>query len=1209
MAITLAPELLAAQSAQSRKPIIELIAGRLDADYPFTGTPLANPDIDDHGVSLSLILPGGEFAVFFAGDGELRYVVSDTAVSEFSDYVVVDDNAALSYLDGFVMNDGNLAVVAQNSTSATALYVISPAGAKISETQIGSIGNLHGCSVSVTSTGYALVYSREVGGIYALYLATSTDFVTWGSASTISISGLDSSHPIKNPRLYRLVDGSFVLVYAYATIVNDVSTVYNIQYSTSADLVTWVASAVITDTSTISEDYVAPDVVQKADGSLFLAAQKSSTYLTMTSIVDGWNTSDSIGITSAWVDPVAGKLYVISRKTYVGFDPFYGAAVIDIATWSVDAFYDENTSPPVPSWFAETDNSPTVANSGGMGILFYSKAVCVIDYGADTITGYYFADYSVEKGAEYTQNIDSSWDDIWNSAYENPSLEIVSAYVHDSKLWLGFDVFTHYTGAGARAVFGYIDLTQTTAPYEFVVCGGAALGAPEGFEFYPDNDIVLTWTDYYYRYGPRLNILNVSGAGLKYYHYTTHSDFPRLGVSGAVLVEGTTIYASPEWSTEYAADVDKWGLMEVDINTDVIRYYYPDWITSPGNYLDGVKVVDEDAGEIIIRTGTGVIIFNYNSKSWERLESSVSPELPTVPGLPTTTASGMAYDPINRYLFYGDIGHVFLVPRDGLVSTIEYITEEEGVFSSPSQLAVGNQNVAPSLALNADDETYATWTNASADNVEWDKAGASVNLDDYLTGETSLEWAIDAPGRLSFSLASGHLADPHNDNSILRTYLTKGKSVSVRFGENIGGTKYWANQGTYIVRSLSMQYQRGKHPIASVTCEDARSLWSENQVVVANVDSLTPEYALRDLIPDNSNIAVANIPLPSFPLSFAFDAQWLDTDLDTIINDISYRFQHFPYMGLDGNLDFRPITTSASISNTYATGEVIEYSPDDSYSDLTNRWIVTGESLNDFEVVYEEERLASLSGTVGWWGYHKDKQVYYSKDEEKRAKSVRLKVIESSMSIPDPFKLAGEITEKISYIDPYHKYCTVEIKAPDLTAVLVTAIGIYLTGNAVGDGIPPMGGMTIPVGRYMEKGGLILAILVLGSVGNYQYEVYGTPLGYVKRSYQNSADDEDLQQELGMVVETKEEGFLCYTSPHCKTVAEFKKLVGMAQRNRVTLTKIAHLQDEVGDTTAGTHPYTGQTKKQFITNLRRRYKPSTGQNDGYFNDEIEGWVV
>jgi hypothetical protein len=532
--------------------------------------------------------------------------------------------------------------------------------------------------------------------------------------------------------------------------------------------------------------------------------------------------------------------------------------------------------------------------------------------------------------------------------------------------------------------------------------------------------------------------------------------------------------------------------------------------------------------------------------------------------------------------------------------------EGSWTFSELSSLVTGYRNHSLAVSLSPDNDVFATWTNIEEDEdrVMWDKDQSATALLDYLIGETKLEYQLDAPARLTFTLSHGHLFDPTNANSLLATTVKKSRLITCKLGEKISGIDTWMDHGKFLVRGLEIKYERGSYPSIKVQCEDLRCMWDMNKVIAAIVTNLSPETALSNIIRDNTSLSAGDISVPTLTGGFDFTTSWMDQYLSDIVDDISHRFEHFVCVDHDNIVTFRPITRSGTSDRTITTDEIISYSPDDRYSDLTNKITVTGLSLYDFLILHEEERIGVLNGTVGWWGFNKDFYVYWSKDESKRCKNIRLKVLETSTSIM--FQLAGDIQESIGYTDPFDKYVIVEVKAPNLVPVLLAFIATYVAGTAVGDIAPTTGGMTIPVGRIMEKVGLYGALMVLGSVGNFKYELYGQPVGYIKRQYSGYAEDTDLQQELGEVIENKFDGFLCHTATHCESVAEFEMMIAMGQRNRVKVTKTAHLQDEIGDTLAVTHPYTRTAVKTFITNLTRRYKP--GKDDGYFLDDIEGWI-
>jgi hypothetical protein len=73
-------------------------------------------------------------------------------------------------------------------------------------------------------------------------------------------------------------------------------------------------------------------------------------------------------------------------------------------------------------------------------------------------------------------------------------------------------------------------------------------------------------------------------------------------------------------------------------------------------------------------------------------------------------------------------------------------------------------------------------------------------------------------------------------------------------------------------------------------------------------------------------------------------------------------------------------------------------------------------------------------------------------------------------------------------------------------------------------------------------------------------------------------------------------------------VAGQEGLVVQLQRRRRKFTKVAHLQDEEGDTLQILHPHTGLPLKIFVTDITRKMMiPDLEGGEGYFLDEIEGW--
>jgi len=707
-----------------------------------------------------------------------------------------------------------------------------------------------------------------------------------------------------------------------------------------------------------------------------------------------------------------------------------------------------------------------------------------------------------------------------------------------------------------------------------------------------------------------------SFAVIKDYTRPGYSEFPHGGVGDCVVV-GDIIYAVVDYSTTYAGDSYKWGILEIDMITDAMEYHYPPFKdqppfpNEPGNWI-GSMVYNADNDELILQFTTGVGAYNCATGFWEYYVTATTPGLPP-DALTDINTACVAYDNTRDWFFVAgnSVEDLYAIPRDGIISQIMYSERVSGVYTDFSRLVATTSSEAPKVALSPmpDEHLFVTWTDfvITPDTVCW-AGDRTLSLLPYLVGETSFEYQIDAPGRLSFTLSDGHVFDPHNVNSLLRSFMLKGEPITCRLGETVLGTGVWTNHGKFLVQSVEMKYERGAYPFIKVTCEDLRSSWGIHKIIVQSIVAETPETALVSILTDQTSLTASDISVPTLTGSFVFDACWIEQPLSDIVDDVCHRFQHFVVVDHDNIVTFRPISIAGTVDRTVAKAEIIEFSPDDRYSDLTNRITVTGLSLIDFEVLHAEERVGTLSGTIGWYGFKGDKYVYYSDDESKRVKNPRLHVLETTVSMM--FELAGGVSESISFVDPFDKYVIVTIEAPDLRFLFIIALAGYTAGAFIPDGVVTggffvSGGHTIPVGRVVQSVSMYLALWILASVANYQYEIYGQPVGKVKRQYSAAANDLEAQRTLGTIVENKFEGFLCNYTSECQTVADFEMMVTQGQRNRVKVKKIAHLQDEIGDTLTIIHPHTSNPTTIFVTNLIRKYSPGVG---GYFIDEIEGWL-
>lgn len=1039
--------------------------------------------------------------------------------------------------------------------------------------------------------------------------------------------GFIAGRVIRDLRYLILADGTHFMVFSYESLKDGTGSIYNIYYSISADGILWSEIAPLTNATAKNQDYYFPDIQQMDDGSLFIVAQENNTYLTMTKDTEGWiddpRAYPALQPISIWYSADYTKAYVIS----VGDNNYWfgGCAEIDIATWTITKMSNGVTEPGIPQYFREGQLPGKYFQSFGVENYFpivCADGVCLVDLATSSYRAFFLRDLTATYGPSHAQNV--NWTPYLSGAYHSlDSLGVRSIHLDLEANRLYLYICNNYIYSH-NAMFGYIDLDQEGPTYDFTEMFNVSdlvNNGEDGGKFYIDDGLILVW-GFHYAYGDAsLRVYTTAGALWKEYYYSeTCPDFPRAGLYDVNLVNGDTLFATVVVDNDIsylASELYKHHILEIYLPSDIFRYHYFPFTTTRyfSNYalnIDGADCMYPCAAtkEFIIGHFANPVVFNWETRAFTYTD--YNPDGSGIDG----RWELCAYNPVmDCFMGRANDNTLYMQPRNGDATRLVY---SEGTFvtdwsfTTPAALVTGYKNTYPMIAHSETDEIWAFWDDdtLTTDNLSWGKTNAQLELSQYLTDEMTAEWSIDGePNRLEFTLSHGHLFDPANITSILNYYLKKGNVVILKFGDNVSGTDYWQGQGTFIIRELKIKYHKGNYPTVDVMGEDMRCLWSMHQVTTAQVDDLYPDDAIKALVKGETNLADADFTLPVMTDRFTFDAMWVDNYLHDIIADICNRFKYFPKITVDNKVTAVRIDPAGAVSNTYSTkNQIVNFTPDDSFSDLVNRITVTGQSLDDIEVMYDEERLGSLSGTIGWWGYKKDFTVYYSDDMSVRAKQPRLKVIESTSSIM--FQLAGSVTERIRYIDPYHKYCIVEVKAPNLIPMLLTAIGMYTHACVIGDFAPSMGGMTVPFGRIYNGVALTLITMILGSVCNYQYEIWGRPCGYVKRDYVASANDVELQTQIGHVIEQKEEGFLCHTQAHCQYIADFELLLAQLQRNRTSLEKIAHLKDEVGDVISVPHPYTSNPVKLMITDLKRKYKPATLEDkDGHFTDDVKGWTL
>lgn len=1245
MAISLNATLNTAQESASRHPIVEIKSHPQVSDIPFLGQLLTDNTINEKHPSV-IAHSDGRLCLGFrygqeAGAYLIKYYYTDIIRNEWSH---VDINVGTDDFTGLClceMTGGNIGMVYLVNDTGNTLYrlkyrIITKLGVAVSDGEIANWANTITTGdpwvLTITTNSYIVVYTKFVVGDshYHFYKRTSANFTAWAGEAEMAVGNLTDTKEKRNPSLILLDSGDIWLWFDYVEATITGGELTNVYYSISADNGgTWANAEKVTSYTQYSEIANHPVAVQKIADEQYLLFTRMISALQMDDTETGWLSGDTPG--NLCFDAVDRKLYVTNVYSAGGAKKLQCVVKIDVDTWTVDDCWDITTAPAFNSDVFSASQHVWYKRDQGERYLipisnkeYNVKCVALLNADADTITHYYFLTIA---GWGITQNV------TWTSPSEYAEITHTQIDLANNRLW----VCMIRDNINDRIIFiGYLDLTEGSEPYSFtevinetntITQGEAGLVGISGdghFEVRPDDDmIILSGGDNGASQAGFLRIWTMEGAIWKYYNYSLFSSFPYHGLYKFEHYYGGKIYAGINYTASYGQE-DYRGLVEIDLSLDTFTYHRPSYAS-----IDDYNLADFCPGEpnkiICAHYAYGIAIYDISNDSWILYSNS------NIPGL---TSSGeddfwyCVYDDENDMIITGhgtsldSWQGIVMISLYGAMQQSAYTigTNSGGTWSwsSIAPLVQGYKDYEAVGWVDPGDSgsMYVFWTSVDLSNeysIKWAKDGSIMDLSPYLTvkDEVTFERSIDGKAsRLSFTLAAGHLFDPYNMDSLFSSYVKKGRKITLRFGEIVASVEYWQAMGTVIISEAKLRYERGKYTTIKVIAEDERVVWENNHIYATEYFQAFPEDIISSVLQAWAGIDSGDISISNFSNRKLLEHQWIETTLFELIDQICDRFGYYLRFDVDHVVKCKRINYNNSVDHTYTSAnKIINYEPDDRYSDFTNRVTVTGQELTWIDVTYPEERVGYLNGTCGWYGFKKDYNVYYSPDGSRRCKNPRLNVVETVTSIP--FKLVGSIHERISSEDTVgYKYCTVSVEAPNLVPLLVGALIALGATWYVGD-IETNSKYTISFGKILTNLQLSFVLAIISSIGNFQYEIYATPMGKVRRSVQASANDTESQTELGCIIEKKLEDPMCYSQADCAIVADHELMVTKYQRRRIKITKIAHLQDEDGDTLQFFHPYTGLTLKIFVTNITRRYKKASGpnKNDGYFFDDIEGWVV
>lgn len=1051
---------------------------------------------------------------------------------------------------------------------------------------------------------------------------------TWATATEPSISGVLASRKKMDTFLLRQSDGTIWLFFTYISAGDtDTTAVYNLYYSKSSDGgATWSEAVALTSFTTPSEIARRPVAVQKLATEIVLAYDSVRTSLTMDKSNPYWTDESLQGIKHLRFNPATRKLYVAFGLQYVGTKVLYGILRLDVDTWALDRFWNGNTVPQIPRAFREQHvfefcgEGKTVICAGN-GDNAYTQQILWLNDDNNTINVISLID---DAKYGYTKNVTNLPEGHFGTPKYDDTTKTLYFSCNDDYYW------------HPKINLCSIDLSALKDMYDVTLVAAQVPVDPGGIS---EKTLAVDRANGYliYSNGPLSSydcstwVFDLGGAGLiKHYNYQadTMPKFPRFGGRDAVIHNNKLYMCQCQYTTDYGQS-SYWGLFSVNLASDAVEWYSPvsvlGGVPRDAN-LNNIKV----AGDLLI-IGVGesasVLIFDTSTGIWSLYNNT------TMPGLfPTALTTGWAifdYDEVSGMVYMGASDPLYWTgvvafPLQGKIEQTQYrrslFSGGSWVFGAAEPLVRGTRDYSSALAVDpGTGGLYAFWTrwqSSAGEQLYWDKEAGMLDLSAGLVRGQAIEQtrSIDGqPGKLSFSLDKGHLYDPHNQASLLSRYLKKGKKITLRWGEKINGVDYW-QEGTsiYVLTGIKLSYQRGAYPVLSVECEDQRTLW-EKLGVVASVfySGITPDAALSDLLQAYTGLAQTDIKLTAMSGEDVLYYQWLDTTVKAAVESITNRYGYYVDVSLaDDTTRARKISPHNVVDHVYSTAaNLLEFSPDDSYSNLANRVTVTGEGRTPIDVETAEESIGSESGTLGFFQHKQVHRIYYSDDQQKRAVRPRLEITQNVSSIG--FKMGGKMKQWISAVDPAGHWVEVTSEGPNLMPVLVGAIALFVTGKSQ----PPSVGMiSEPAeskrGSWMKDAGLYIALQCLAAVGNYAFTIHACPMGEMYQTFESSANDTELQNDLrGTIIETRIEDPLVYDVNQAQQVAVRELWILQAQRRRVKFSKTAHLKDDAGDTLQVPHPYTGAPLKLFVTNLTRTMTIPSGSGNGQYTDSIEGWVL
>lgn len=1202
------------------------------------------------------------------------FIVINTETSEIEKTIISGMEVGIDYkIDAIALvekSDGNVGIIIArygylDSTGNIYRATVSPTGSVLeSPTSIGTysratsgVYGLTGLSIDLFSNGtYYLVYCYTTVDDFYLYKLTSSNWSSWTGPTAISHGLTSENREIEGVFIFETAENDCFLMFSYTDTVVEDNSIFNIYSMLSTDYgSTWGSPSARTAYTEYGNSAYSPVLAQKSDGGLFLVFYERNNVLRMEDDALGWQDSSSyacpagFNVKTIYYNSSTGHITCSYGRVTYGIKCVCGVLVIDASSWQIIDNFNEYSSPAVNGLFLDSQCNPLSFESAhgskfiaGVSSSTLEIAIMLLDVEERSID-YIVIDSSLSSTRYGSYGlyptIEFPTSNFPSATYPPYYIAITLSEPTPERIYLL--ARRDYLGDGYWIL--YIDLDDLTE----LNCSGKKGEGWDRYELYQLCSIRALSNEQYVILGSgglldygAVAVHNYTGsAAIATWTKTLSAGFPLHGCYNSkpsycnghiyfnILYDNGALY------------VNQRGLCDLNVATGEITYIRPSWASVDDYYLYGDYYIDISntyiwiAPQGAVEPGSPdsyVVAARYNISTGEWTTYTRL----SIPGMPNayagTTGQNITLDEENGNVIIGlgivgagpTINGVLMFNMSNSFTQVRYLTATKNGswiwedHDDIDDLVTSTTSSNPAITVDTDDILWAVWDNLDfSTNLYtpyWDRDLGEVLLADYLVGELRMRWELKKPNELRFSLSHGNLFDPENSYSILRNVVEKGRQIVVEMGEYYYGEAYYENQGVFIVHEAKIEYSLRAYPIIKVKAKSKSSIWQEQHIISTALYSTSPEALLTGVLTGHAQLSDGDYNIPTFDNTHIIEHQFVDINVWDAVEEIADHWFYNPYDDMDGIFTMVKLDLDKTIDHIYSSNnKLIEFTPDTSHSDFTNSVRVIGETADYVDVLYEEELIDTLAGTIGWWENTKTRTVRYSKDgsNERKCRNPRLHVVQS-ISFQAPLLDAmdnGEGGEYISEVDVNEQYCIVTIDVPDLTSFLaasMTALAIAISSSIACD-IEFVCGAAIVATTLA----IVLVLYTLMAMANYQYEVYANPIGEEKLSVQYIANDTTHQRNLdGRIVQRDIDDPFCYSVADCSRIAVGNLDIVKAQRRRVCFKKVAHMRDELLDKIRVAHPYSGEVMDIIIVGLTRTYKKGADNLSGMY-DEIEGWRI